>query len=851
MIDKIPLPGAKFTLYRDDGSIYADDIETTGTDGTVKVENIPWGSYYFLEKEAPEGCGLNDKKFKFVVNYLTAGKTQEITVEDPRESVQFTVTKKIKASDIVFEHGNPTFIFEAKNTENEHIYRKTVAFNEDNELKPDGEGYVTASAIFVVDTGTYEISEISVNRYDFEGITVTGLDTSKYTVSGEKVEIILSTGDETNVEISFKNKKTDQSGTSDNGMITNTLNRSRAMIGIAAEYVGKDIVTEDVIPKEDVDVYALYDNGTKELIPETDFTLSEVDTSKPNSIQEIKVTYDKDGKNFEDKISVQIGNIVLFKYEKLTDYAAGYSGSIAITGYIGHATVVDFPATLKVTEGGYEKTYRVLQVGNGDTLSGIDSVQTITFANGIQKIGDNAFKGCSSLQSDLTIPNSITSIGNNAFTDCTGLMSITFEDSTENPSKLTSIGYSAFQKCESLKGNLVIPNSVTNIGDRAFVWCSGLNGTLTLSNNLTEIKMNTFFDCPFTGTLEIPASVKKIGYGAFSNDDDTKRGKFEKLILNEGIEEISVPMVSQWGADNYENHGSFADCNNLKGELKIPNTVTTIGNGAFQNCSGFTDLTFAEPSQLKIIGNQSFRECTGFTGKLNIPETVEKIEAGAFLGDNFTGELNLPDSIKSFGDWAFENCSKFTSLKLPENVDFTYIPPALFKGCSGFTGTLTIPDSVKNISHNAFENCSNLTGDLIIPDSVTSIGSYAFGSCGFNGKIKVSKNIITIENHAFHYCNPNEIEIASPKLVTFGEWAFQKSTSSATSGYVVIPKNATVGKAIFYNCGDGPVVYCQNDTVIDTTWGLCVKTTKRYSDYANLKAQLGDELARQLGVDTW
>ncbi len=768
LADKTALANAIFTLYRDDGSVYKDDI-TTGADGTVKVENIPWGSYYFLEKTAPAGYGLNDQKFKFTVNELTAGDEQVITVKDPVENYQFTVTKKIKKSDIVFEHGNPTFIFEVKKTDDGHIYRKMLSFSEDTAA--DEDGYVKASVVFIVPQGSYEISEVSVSRYKLKEITCTD-STSKFDSAAGKATFEVG-ADNNNFTFTFENEKSDQTGTSDNGSVTNTLNRSRALIGIAAEYIGPDIVTEDVIPPEDVEVYALYDNGTKEKL-ESWYTLSPVDSSKPNTEQSITVTYEKDGEEFTDTVTVQIGNLNLFTYEVIEGYEAGYSAGIIITGYKGKSSVVNFPAVLIDTKNGSEMTYKVKQVGNGSTLTGMDAVTTITFAEGIEKIGNSAFSDQAQINCPINIPESVTSIGDSAFagTHITGLTfngnNLTeigasafynglWEDNYENylnceltlpaslqkigndafrrskiksitfsGNNLTEIGSSAFGWCSNLSGDLYIPDSVEKIGNRAFSCCEKFNGTLHLPNNhkLESIDMNTFFNCPFIGTLEIPASVKKIGYGAFGGDDG-KAGQYTQLILHDGLEEISVTTE---GTYNYENHGSFHNCKQLSGELKIPSTVKTIGQGAFQNCSGFT-------------------------------------------------------------------------------------------------------------------------GNLIIPDNVKTIGQDAFNTCtGFDGKLKVSRNVETIGNYAFRACKFSEIEVVSSKLTTLGTYAFWLDFSP--TGNVIIPLNANVGKGAAYNCSTANIYYPQSlEGNSDAKFGIEGKVNF-YTDYTDLKQQLGAKAA-ELGVDTW
>ena len=153
----------------------------------------------------------------------------------------------------------------------------------------------------------------------------------------------------------------------------------------------------------------------------------------------------------------------------------------------------------------------------------------------------------------------------------------------------------------------------------------------------------------------------------------------------------------------------------------IPNSVTTIGNDAFYNCTGFTgDLTI--PNSVTSIGESAFSGCTGFTGDLTILNSVTTIGKYAFFGcTGFTGNLTIPNSVTTIGNLAFYNCSGFTGeLKIPDSV--TTIGQSAFFGCSGFTGNLTIPNSVTTIGNMAFYNCSGFTGNLSLPKSLKVVG---------------------------------------------------------------------------------------------------------------------------------
>ena len=238
----------------------------------------------------------------------------------------------------------------------------------------------------------------------------------------------------------------------------------------------------------------------------------------------------------------------------------------------------------------------------------------------------------------------------------------------------------------------------------------------------------------------------------------------------------------------------------IKGSLTIPNSVTTIGEEAFANCTELKgSLTLS--NSLKTIGNGAFYNCNRLNGSLTIPNTVTTIGISAFgLCTGFNGSLTIPNSVTTIGSSAFSNCQGFKGdLTIPRSI--TTIEDGTFSSCFGFNGNLTIPNSVTTIGNSAFYQCSGFKGDLTIPNSVTTIGVGAFMQCtGFKGNLKLSNSVKTIGNNAFRICSGFTGELILPNsITTIGAYAFKSCTGF--TGNLTIPNSiTTIGFSAFDGC---------------------------------------------------
>ena len=301
---------------------------------------------------------------------------------------------------------------------------------------------------------------------------------------------------------------------------------------------------------------------------------------------------------------------------------------------------------------------------------------------------------------------SVTSIGNSAFRDCSSLTSVTI------PNSVTSIGNSAFSGCNSLT-SVTIPESVTSIGDYAFRGCSSLTSLNFNAVNCDDFPSyaleHPFYSCPIA-TINIGDSVQKIpAYFAYDNDSLTS--------------------------------------------LTIPKSITSIGGGAFQNCSSLNNLNFNAVNCDDFTYNPSNYEYPPFyscpISTINIGDSVQRIPAYfAYNLDSLTF-VTIPNSVTSIGKVAFCSCSNLTSVNIPESV--TSIKDSTFLGCSSLN-SVSIPNSVTSIGTDAFRGCSSLTS-VSIPNSVTSIGSSAFRDCSSLTSVSIPNSVTSIGSSAFDNCS--------------------------------------------------------------------------------------------------
>ena len=356
----------------------------------------------------------------------------------------------------------------------------------------------------------------------------------------------------------------------------------------------------------------------------------------------------------------------------------------------------------------------------------VSEITSVSLPDGLTRIGKGAFEWCSSLTS-ITIPNSVTSIGGYAFYECSSLTSIKIEATTP-----PTLGSSVFEYCESLS-TIYIPDNTLSAYQQAW-------GTkYTYINNETILSLHveipgTLSDLIFDAGMR-PVNIVKLTLTGTLNDDDftCMRETMTSLI------DVDLSGINNTSGVNFQSKSGLK-------KLILPNNLTSIGNGAFYNCSSLTSITI--PNSVTSIGNSAFYYCRSLTS-ITIPDSVTSIGGEAFYNCSGLTSITIPNSVTSIGNFAFYYCSGLTSITLPDGL--TSIGNYAFSICYNLT-SITIPNSVTSVGDRAFSDCSGLTS-ITIPNSVTSIGVEAFSDCRSLTSVTLGKNLTSIGNNAFANCS--------------------------------------------------------------------------------------------------
>ena len=255
--------------------------------------------------------------------------------------------------------------------------------------------------------------------------------------------------------------------------------------------------------------------------------------------------------------------------------------------------------------------------------------------------------------------------------------------------------------------------------------------------------------------------------------------------------DVTIPESVTYDGTTYSVTGirssAFANCNELT-SVSIPNSVIIIEGYPFVACSSLTSIVVDSgnpkydsrdncnaiietesntlitgcmgsviPNSVTAIGDYAFQNCSGLTS-VDIPNSVTTIGVMAFARCGDLTSVTIGNSVSAISDWAFVGCRSLTSIIVDSdnpkydsrdncNAIIETESNTLILGCM----STVIPGSVISIGYSAFYGSTGLTS-VDIPNSVTTIGKDAFSYCTRLTSINIPNSVTTIGDYAFQSC---------------------------------------------------------------------------------------------------
>ena len=211
--------------------------------------------------------------------------------------------------------------------------------------------------------------------------------------------------------------------------------------------------------------------------------------------------------------------------------------------------------------------------------------------------------------------------------------------------------------------------------------------------------------------------------------------------------------------------------------VMIPDSVTRINIGAFSGCINLANITLSK--KIEKIGENAFYNC----------DSLQSVEIPKCLNDVYAryDSIDIPNGV-------FNECSNLKTIIFEEGS--TVIADALFRGCDGLE-SVTIPNTVTQIYGYAFADCKNLK-NINISDSVTVLGENVFQNDTSITEINLPDSITALGRGAFSGCNRLKSIVIPDSVINIGISAFSECKNLES---VTLSKGLEkIGENAFYNC---------------------------------------------------
>ena len=480
-----------------------------------------------------------------------------------------------------------------------------------------------------------------------------------------------------------------------------------------------------------------------------------------------------------------------------TDFFNNESGLVVIGKVLYSAkseggTITPNTTVVSIAPYAFENSqYAALDLGG---FSNLKYVGSFAFANNssiveiilpasLSEIKDSAFTGSSIKKINLSECSNISRIWQYAFANCEALDTITFATFTSTDDMAVKLA----------------------INDYAFSGCTALK-TLNLPENLGTLDSYAFKGCTALTTVNFVANAKFITPETTEGGTDPAPAAYDPAGL--------VTTIGD---------GAFMDCTSLT-TITLPYFIARIGNSAFENCTALATFTTMDGADnktaaLRTIGDRAFFGNTSLnTVDVNTTKSVNTIGVSAFENCGQLATINL-SGVTRFAEGVFRNAKALKSVTMSANASI-YVGQEAFRNCVTLS---EITARIAAVDDGAFRNCISLRAITFVSSGIEYIGSNAFNGCVLIQKVSIPSSVVAIGDSAFDGCRGiTSLTFESNEtLQTIGYSAFG-GCSLLTK--VILPSSLVeLNASAFYGCSDLEYVeFGENiQTVGEDAFALC------------------------------
>ena len=506
---------------------------------------------------------------------------------------------------------------------------------------------------------------------------------------------------------------------------------------------------------------------------------------------------------------------------------------------------------------GSKGEYPIVGVSN-EAFKGEEALVSVTFKGSVKKVGNNAFDGCTSLQT-VTFEKTgldISKLGKNIFRKVEGITEITgaaeLVSQITNASKLTKVKItegkiikdSCFKNAELL-ASVEIAEGVTTIGDAAFKGCSKLTA-IKIPSTVSYIGIDSFVNCVKLESIQVAGgnSYYTSGYNGnyiMANNQEYVDA-MGKTVVREHVLIVACKNTVLDDNIEYIDQYAFNGVSGLK-SLYIGRNVISIHENAFVGCSNIASIVVNDSNRYYTDGNAS--NCLvktdsgmliiGGSGKVVIPNFVTSISSTAFANCTELKSVTIPASVSTILSGTFANCEKLESVVIAadsknliiedgafdktaiKNIELPTEYVSYFVSLASKTLKTAHVNAGDNVASAAFKNCTVLSA-VILSDSITAINDSAFEGCAALSTVECGDSLEIVGYSAFKDCRSltklgtsESTGFHLKSTITVGDSAFENTGITELK----IDTRDSLGYRVFANCQKLDTLEIGEDIFID------------------------------------